>query len=141
MVTPIKATFENLSIYIDKMEVGLINIVNDGIFTAKSKKVGIWHTILIHHSATKEKTAVGGLYLIFKNANTDSNMALELRLIGSAKGDADTESDLFCLYIKYTFDLLTKHIEENVLKDENGNTFTLPEFQFTSDYFKFAFPD
>lgn len=141
MTLPIRTTFENLSIYIDNLEIEEIKSVNNDVFSTKSKDVGIWHTVVIHHTATESKSIVGGLYLIFKSANTESNMALDVRVTGSAKGDAETESEIFCRYIKYIFVLVVEYLKEAPIKDEKGRDFTVPEFQLTPEYFRHGFPD
>ena len=48
MTLPIRTTFENLSIYIDNLEIEEIKSVNNDVFSTKSKDVGIWHTVVIH---------------------------------------------------------------------------------------------
>ena len=141
VTTPLETTFEGLEIDVRELEVEKINEVNNTIFSQKSPNVGIWHSVTVHYSTTNERSIVGGLFLIFKNENINSTLALSLHIKLRASGETDSDAEFVCRLIKYTYSFMADYVKENNIKDENENPFIVPVFQLDADYFRFGFPD
>jgi hypothetical protein len=141
MATPFKTNADGLDIHIHKFNVQQYQITDPELFSAKSPKVGIWHSIAFHYYNGNIKSAVGELFIIFLNNQDGSKLALELDLKLSARGEFPSDAEMFLHIVKYAFSFISDYVNETETKDEKGEPFTVPAFQLTKEYFQYAFPD
>lgn len=136
-----KIEFEDIVVYIDQLRINIYDSVIPEVFSSRSPKIAVWHSLIIHNYHDNDKDAVGVLDCIFLNDNIKSSKAIFLDLHLRVRGNSITEAEHFSKTVKFAHSFITDYIKENQIKDENGDNFTIPKLVFTEQDFKSVFPN
>jgi hypothetical protein len=137
---PFDEKFENIHIYARKIDVQQVTEVNVD-FIHDTPYTGIWSTMYVD-GLPLSKNLNGSILLVFRNQGEDlPGMALFLDGTFIVKAGIETESaDTFCKLIQFLFDWINLYVDENAIKDNNGNKFIVPDLLYSKERFRFAFP-
>lgn len=141
VVEDINSKFENLSIWIKKIEIEKIEDINEETLDKQTASTGIWHQANIVGYPTS-RTIVGSFFIIFRNQNKgDFNLALSIN-VESRVDIAGDEKDAAAInkYIQFLFDWFKEYVKENEIKDATGELFNVPPSHYSSDLFAADFP-
>lgn len=133
--------FENLDIYISKIDVERIDNVIDEAFPRNTPFTGVWHNTNVHFYKPLEKEIVGKIFLMLKNQTNGSKSALWVDVQFLVSANNDSTSSMICKFIQYLFDWTIKYVEKYNVIDINGSHFLVPEFLYSREQFINSFPD
>lgn len=136
-----KIEFEDIVVYIDQLRINIYDSVIPEMFSSRSPKIAVWHSLNIHNYHDSNKDAVGVLDCAFLNDNPQSRKAIFLDLHLRAKGKFNADAALFSKIVKFAHSFIIDHVKENQVKDENGHDFKVSDLTFTEDDFKLVFPN
>jgi hypothetical protein len=134
LIEPFDATFEDLSIHVDRMTATIFDVKSEPEvqYTALTD---IQHT-LVKHFYKNGRDLVGGIILFFRNQGNhfDTMLLVEGDIMAHSEVDEDGAS-VFCKMVQYLFDRINKYVAENRIKDLKGENFTMPAFHYSKQDF------
>lgn len=137
----IQDKFENLDIYIYSIEVEEIKDVNQEMFPFNTPFTGIWHNTNTHFYLPNRKEIVGKIYLLLKSQADKSTQGLWIASKLRVSAQDDLFANMVCKLIQYLFEIISKYVTDNNVRDDAGNHFVIPSFLYSKSQFEGAFPN
>lgn len=139
-VDEFNARFEELDIWVSKIEIERINDIRLEVLDKQTATTGVWHNAnFVGYPDNKQ--LVGKFFLILRNQGEDFNLALWVDASARVSGsNGSEECAVVCKYLQFLFGWMKEYVEKNGIEDRNGKPFIVPEFHYSKDQFLGEFP-
>ena len=133
--------FEDLDIHFNTLDCKILQLVGDATY----KNIvysNVFPAMVTHRDHDDKKILVGDIIVALRNQGEDKDLVIQINATLSVSSLTDKESaSIFCKLIHYLFEWTSSYIKDNSLTDMSGKDLIMPNFHYSTNQCKNAFPD